>query len=71
MGTDSIRPGRKGCCGIRASLLGRPASYCRHRSYLVYIMCYVVSIIVKYYLTKSNKYGIIVVLRRKNALSYS
>lgn len=25
MGTDSIRPGRKGCCGIRASLLGRPA----------------------------------------------
>ena len=30
-----------------------------------------VGIIVKYYLTNSNKYGIIVVLRRKNTLSYS
>lgn len=42
-------------------------TYCRQRSYLLYIMCYIVSIIVKYYLTKSKKYGIIVVLRRKNA----
>jgi hypothetical protein len=60
--------------GTRASLLGRPAevcydseSYCIQRSCLVYIMCYIVSTIVKYYLTKSQKYGIIVVLRRKNA----
>ena len=42
-------------------------AHSRQRSYLLYIMCYIVSIIVKYYLTKSKKYGIIVVLRRKNA----
>ena len=41
-------------------------AHSRQRSYLLYIMCYIVSIIVKYYLTKSKKYGIIVVLRRKN-----
>jgi hypothetical protein len=40
-------------------------SHSIQKSYLVYIMCYVVSNIVKYYLTNSNKYGIIVVLRRK------
>ena len=42
-------------------------AHSRHKNYLLYIMCYIVSIIVKYYLTKSKKYGIIVVLRRKNA----
>ena len=47
----------------------RSVSYSTQNRQVLYIMCYIVNIIVKYYLTKSNKYGIIVVLRRKNCLA--
>ncbi len=47
----------------------RSVNYSTQNRQVLYIMCYIVSIIVKYYLTNPKKYGIIVVLRRKNCLA--